>query len=141
MKKGETKFWGKISMAMSGAWDAQRHEDKISLGIPDVSFGFKGKNGWIELKYLEDYPKKESSPIRIKHFTPEQKIWLEVRQMFGGNCWVLIGISKDIYLFKAEDLTGIGVNLNRNQFMKKAFSYLAGDSHISIYNWLSNALK
>lgn len=107
MNKPEKLLYKKIKKAMSGLWDHQRHEDKFSVGIPDISFGLGGKNGWIELKYLKKWPKL-GDIVKIPHFTSQQKNWIYKRQKIGGNCWLLLQIKVEFLLFKGDDVTTIG---------------------------------
>jgi hypothetical protein len=58
----------------------QRHEDKYETGIPDLSYGRDGINGWIEVKWE-----------RLK-FEPKQPLWLSKRAMTGGHVFVLQGL-------------------------------------------------
>lgn len=59
--------------------DVQRHEDKYETGIPDLSYGGHGVNGWIEVKW------------EIIKFRTKQPLWLSKRAMTGGHTFVLIG--------------------------------------------------
>jgi len=93
----EKDLWRFIKESMGAHWDAQRHEDKDSLGIPDVSYGLQDRQGWIELKYVEKFPKRDTTPIKIPHFTPLQRNWLNKRYRYGKNVWV--GLQIDNYFF------------------------------------------
>jgi hypothetical protein len=137
--KDEKALWSYISSQMGNIWDAQRHEDKISTGIPDVSFGLQGVNGWLELKHVKKYPKKSTTAVRIKHFTSDQKNWLKRRQKFGGNCWVLIAIETDIYLFRALNLQEIGISLSKDGLRRECFSHHVKGSPF-FRNWFSTCL-
>lgn len=83
----ESDFWDRIRNGMGGRWHAQRHEDKYSTGIPDVSFGIKRlSEGWIELKFLPTYPAKsdvKKFDFAIDHFTADQRNWLTLRTQHG----------------------------------------------------------
>jgi hypothetical protein len=86
----EDTFWSYLRKGMAGRWDAQRHEDKMSLGIADVSYGLKGCDGWIELKVVETWPKREDTPIRV-NLSQEQVIWLRQRGRAGaGRVWIFV---------------------------------------------------
>ncbi len=78
----------------------QRHEDRITKGIPDLSFATVGPNGWmhgwLELKYLAEWPKNPKTIVKVPKFYKEQKIWLFT---FGIGCFFLIQIDKDWLLF------------------------------------------
>ena len=38
-----------------------RVENKVTKGMPDIHYIHKGKSGWIELKYLDKFPKNRIS--------------------------------------------------------------------------------
>lgn len=89
----EDKLWDDTRDGMTGRWHAQRHEDKYSKGIPDVSFGIQKKaEGWIELKFLPRLPNMDGRPWDFKydHFYPEQRNWAEQRTKHGpGRVFLL----------------------------------------------------
>lgn len=89
----EDALWDRIRDGMATRWHAQRHEDKYSTGIPDVSYGIERiGDGWIELKFLDRYPKYPNKPwdFALDHFTPQQRNWLEMRHRHGtGRVFVM----------------------------------------------------
>ena len=91
--------------------DATRHEDKFSLGVPDVSFGFNGINGWIELKFLPKWPSNPDAPVKFRKFKPEQRNFLVSRGMAGGHCFLLALIGnknpREIIMWSWEDVSSI----------------------------------
>ncbi len=95
----ERAMWLKLSQVMEGHWNATRHEDSVNKGIPDVSFGCCGVQGWIELKTLTQWPKNAATPIRIPGFSPDQKAFLRMRGLHGGCCWLLFKVGSDWMLF------------------------------------------
>jgi len=95
MRKGpEKNFWRWLDKVMANCWSVQRHEDRYSVGIPDLSYGVNNINGWIELKAYEQWPVNT-----IKHFTAKQAAWLTNRGEAGGHCFILIRINGTILLF------------------------------------------
>lgn len=77
MKKPEQLAWVCMRREMTGRWVAQRHEDRYSKGIPDVSFVLTdGRAGWIELKAARFI------------IAPEQVQWMVERSKFGVCCIV-----------------------------------------------------
>jgi len=95
MRRGpEKRFWTWLDGATTGLWDVQRHEDKYSVGIPDLSYGANGVNGWIELKAYDEWPTGT-----ISHYTPKQAAWLTNRGMMGGHCYILVRIGSTILLY------------------------------------------
>lgn len=91
--KAEQLMWDYLSGVMRGRWDAQRHEDKYSDSIPDVSFARGGVDGWLELKIIPAWPKKANTPINLSHLRPGQVNWLEDRGRAGnGACYLLLAV-------------------------------------------------
>lgn len=96
----EDKLWEDIRDGMATRWHAQRHEDKYSKGIPDVSFGIaKRTDGWVELKFLPRLPTFSDKPwdFRLDHFTPEQRNWAEMRTKHGpGRVFLLCRFGSEL---------------------------------------------
>lgn len=97
MRKDEQKQWDYLDAAMKGRWDVQRHEDRYSTSIPDLSFALRGTDGWIELKVLSKWPTKPASPVNIAHLDSGQVNWAEQRGKAGhGNVWLLLAVGEDM---------------------------------------------
>jgi len=104
----ESTFWAYLRRGMKGYWHAQRHEDKLTLGIPDVSYGARKANGWIELKYLPAWPKQAKTEVKIEHYTTEQKRWLRNRGQYGGLCWLFLRVGDEFMLFDWQQAQLVG---------------------------------
>jgi|TARA_Y100000310_G_scaffold270200_1_gene283867 hypothetical protein len=101
----EHAAWTHMRNGMRGKWLAQRHEDKISIGIPDVSYSMPGVNGWIEIESIQRWPKKPLDIVKVKHFSDTQRVWLKRRGEMGGYCFALLKVNQEYLLFDAyEDL-------------------------------------
>jgi hypothetical protein len=72
-----------------------RVENMCSAGTPDVNFA----GGWIECKCVLKYPVRPETPIRIPHWSPEQKLWHRMRAAAGERTWVFVQVERDYYLF------------------------------------------
>ncbi len=57
--------------------DAKSVENLAFPGTPDVQH----IDGWLELKFLEEWPKRETTTVQIEHFTPPQRCWLYERYL------------------------------------------------------------
>lgn len=75
--------------------DAVAVENSARPGTPDVNF----VEGWCELKDVEKWPRNVYTPLRVRHFTPQQRIWLARRYKKGGNVWLLLRVQHDWLLF------------------------------------------
>lgn len=99
MARRENSFKKYLIKIMGSSWDVQSHEDKFSLGIPDLSFGANGKNGWIELKQIKGYPANPETLMKPEHYTASQVNWIKRRGKKATNCFVLVKVADDYYLF------------------------------------------
>lgn len=79
MRLPEQRVWDTLKRRMPEDFLPQRHEDKYSSGIPDLSFVWRGVSGWIELK--------SASPAI--HIRPAQAAWMLKRTRAGVPCILL----------------------------------------------------
>lgn len=80
----------KVVVKALAARDAQSIENTCALGTPDVEF----IGGWIELKVIEDWPKREDTVVRISHYSPQQRVWAVKRAKKGGAVWMLLLVER-----------------------------------------------
>ncbi|QYW02153.1 hypothetical protein CPT_Sonora_050 [Stenotrophomonas phage Sonora] len=88
----EAAMWDALRPLLRGL-DPVRIESPISPGIPDVNWTC----GWIELKYAPRWPPR-GGPLRIDHFTTEQRGWLTKRRHSGGNAKLLLKVGESEWL-------------------------------------------
>lgn len=72
-------------------------ENPCHPGTPDINCSVC----WIELKALDAWPAREDTPVRIPHFTAQQRIWLQKRYNAGGQAFLLLSVGTDWLLFSA----------------------------------------
>lgn len=80
-------------------------ENPIYPGTPDVAHVL----GWLELKHVERAPVRASSPVRLPHYTTEQRLWAKMHSRAGGNCHVLLQVEREVFLldgFVAANILG-----------------------------------
>lgn len=78
--------------------DPVRVENPACPGTPDVNY----LHGWVELKYAERWPPK-GGPLRLDHFTKQQRVWHVRRTHAGGRSFVLLKVGETEWLlFKGE---------------------------------------
>jgi len=105
----ESTLWLYLKTGMGTKWSACRHEDAVTLGVPDISFGLPGSRGtgWIELKILVKLPEK--GVVQITKYVPHQRRWIQDRGRTCGNVWLLLQAGDYYLLFDwrgAVDLVG-----------------------------------
>lgn len=70
-------------------------ENPKKPGTPDIAF----IHGWIECKWLDRYPVKKGTIVRIEHFTGKQRLWLLKHSALGGNCFLWLQVGRDHLIF------------------------------------------
>lgn len=74
--------------------DPVRVENFLSPpGTPDVNY----TDGWIELKYMPRWPPR-GGPLRVDHFTREQRAWLTRRSYAGGRVFLILRVGEPEWL-------------------------------------------
>lgn len=73
-------------------------ENGAGAGTPDVNCVL----GWLELKSIDGWPARPETPVRVPHFTPEQRLWLIKRCEAGGAAWLLLKVGRDWLLLWGE---------------------------------------
>jgi hypothetical protein len=116
----ETKLWEKLKTAIFGYFEADRIDNKVGTGVPDVTFTLPGKHGWIELK-TAPCPRNRKTPIRLNHeFTGRQKYWIAHRGIIGGNIYILIAVGDSkFYLFNWAAISSIGRGVSDLEWWNK----------------------
>lgn len=105
----EARLWEYLRDGMGPRWVAQRHEDKYSTGIPDVSYS-TNCHGWIELKYVAKPPAKTTNAVPVPHFTAAQRNWIRQHGGRGGKCWVLLQVEKTYFLLSWDLAPMVGLS-------------------------------
>jgi hypothetical protein len=90
----EASMWQIVKKAIIKL-DPQRVENACGMGMPDVNY----IDGWIELKWVRDVPKRKTTPLRIEHYTPEQRVWALRRIAAGGKVFLLLKAKDEWFLF------------------------------------------
>ncbi len=92
--------------------------DKTVIGVPDINF----IPGWAELKWKKGYPKRKDTPVRIEHYTQNQKDWLARRAEAGGNAWLVLRVRSHIYVFDAHGAQNVG-DLTKDQLLEACIAF------------------
>jgi hypothetical protein len=102
MSKRESGFWAEIKRAIGGrnGHDLRRIENSCETGTPDVEYCIDGQCGWIELKHIPTLPARDTTILRVDHFTGAQRAWALVRATCGGRTWVLLRAGDETFLFR-----------------------------------------
>lgn len=83
----------------------KRIESPIISGTPDISWLLRVRRepaiaGWMELKFLDNWPVRAATPIKIPHLTLEQSQWAHDWELVpGGRSPLLLQVKHDYCLF------------------------------------------
>jgi len=84
---------------MKPYWRAKRIENPVGAGTPDVYFTtLVGSMGWMELKSIPSWPKKENTLLKIRHFSPEQRLFMKLHGRAGANVWMFLRVHDEHFL-------------------------------------------
>lgn len=83
-----------VKLLCKAGLDAFAVENPCLPGTPDVNY----IGGWIELKQLPRWP-RTNGPIKIDHFTTQQRVVLRRRCHRGGDAWLLLRVTPEWLLF------------------------------------------
>jgi len=93
-------------------------------GTPDVNCTL----GWIELKWIEDWPARASTPVRLEHYTPQQRIFAQKRGRAGGLSLLLLQVesTQDWLLFDGPTAARIVGHVPRAELFEGALAHWVG---------------
>lgn len=92
----EQSMWTTLRPLLVGL-DPIRVENPADPGTPDVNY----IEGWVELKEMPRWPPK-GGPLRVDHYTQQQKTWARSRARAGGRVFLLLKVGQDWLLFRGE---------------------------------------
>lgn len=117
----ESTLFKKLKRATPG-FDWTRHEDKLTSGIPDCSYGAAGVGGWVELKTYDCWPRESDSPLRFSDLKPTQVNWAIRRGRKQRRVWFLVAVADDWFLIRWIHARKLG-RLSRKELLE------ASDAH------------
>lgn len=66
-------------------------ENAARFGTPDINY----IEGWLELKYVPNWPRRWDTPVRVPSFKPMQRVWIARRSELGGRVHVLLRVENE----------------------------------------------
>jgi len=90
-------MWDALRPLLRGL-DPVRVENLVQAGTPDVNY----TRGWIELKYAPRWPVRPDTPLKLDHFTNEQRVWLTRRCAAGGRAFLVLKVGDEWLLFNGR---------------------------------------
>jgi hypothetical protein len=109
----ESAFWSTIRSHLAPFGKLVRIENTIEPGTADAFYALRrpGRNavgqGWLEVKSIEAYPVRPSTPIRIEHLTKEQVDFARDWTAAGTPVHMLLRAPPWVMLFDARGIRGV----------------------------------
>lgn len=115
----EAGVWKYLRRGMEPYWDAVRIESSSGNGIPDVNYAMAVSEGWIEIKYVPHWPKRDTTRIPLE-LRDEQKIYFIRRLKLKRNVFAFCRIENDFFLLTGEQaLEAAEGEWTKSDWMKK----------------------
>ena len=85
-----------------------RVENGLVDGMPDVSLCINGKDVWMELKYVEDWPARDTTQVLGRRgLRPEQINWHIRQHVAGGVSLIVVGVGRETRVTDNQDVREI----------------------------------
>lgn len=99
--------------------DAIAVENPALPGTPDVNYA----EGWIELKWLRNWPKQEETIVTLDHYTQQQRVFAVKRRMRKGQCFFLLQCKREWLLLDGAIAAKVVNFSTRQQLIENCVKY------------------
>lgn len=130
----ERALWHTMRKHLAPHGVLQRIEERGSAGVSDVHYMIRGKGGWVELKYLPNWPKRRETPVRAPHFTLDQLLFIQNYTKAGGRAFMLLQVADEYILLNSVGATKLwGAKFDTNSFGTNSFGGSFPDDGILLH--------
>ncbi len=101
----EREFWAQRVRPLlpSDSW-RERVENGLGAGTPDVHYCWRGRSGWIELKYRKVRPRFNDSLLFFdRGLRPAQIAWWVPYLRCGGRGLIVAGVAAEAWAWEASE--------------------------------------
>lgn len=96
------KDFAKRLNSVPGIQGYESIENTEATGTPDFAYTIRGEHGWIEFKYIPE-PKRETTLIRLPHWTKVQRDWMRKREE-SPMIFLVLRVGEWDYIFDSDDM-------------------------------------
>jgi len=103
----EAAFWTKVRGALHRPprWVARKLTDAFTAGTPDAFYVIDGVVGFLELKYLQEWPVRPGTLVKVGDgVTVEQRRYLDMLRAAGARAHVLLGVEREWFLLTPDQV-------------------------------------
>lgn len=120
MRKPEQRLWDRLRKAAAGRIHAERIENVVGVGRPDVDTLVAGSFVPVELKQVAAWPVRHSTRVLgDKGLSQQQKNWHLIWRLWGGTSLIVVGVGDEIYAFSGQHADRV------NEFSRAQFDLYA----------------
>lgn len=111
-------------------WIPTDIESPCSPGVPDIYYTNKifERMGWVELKHSHFWPMRETTILKLKHYTKQQKNWIRTHHNHGCRVFLMIQVERDYLIFDGENAQNVGKMTKKEMFL---FSIMTWKNYIN----------
>lgn len=115
MRLPEQKLYDWLKRKIGHVAMLERVENRVKKDTPDLYFATthgqaqqsRPLQGWIELKVLDKFPARATTPVKIPHWTTGQRYWAIRHRAMGGWTWLVVQVGDQIFVFNAAEAAGL----------------------------------
>lgn len=101
MRKPEQRLWDRLRQSAPPKFLLERIENVVGTGRPDVDLLVEGRVWNVELKVVEAWPARRTTPVLGRNgLSLAQRNWHLKRLKHGGNVCTLIKVGTVYLLYK-----------------------------------------
>lgn len=114
MRLPEQRLYDWVQRKIGHCAFLERVENRVKKDTPDLYLTTKlGQalrprplQGWIELKVLDALPVRDTTTVKLPHWTTGQRYWALRHRQHGGHCWIVVAVESErkVYVFDAAEL-------------------------------------
>ena len=118
MRKPEQRLYDWLQRKIGHVAMLERVENRVKKDTPDLYLATEVHEGpssrrlvgWVELKVLDAFPVRATTPVRIDHWTTGQRFWALRHRQRGGTTWLVVAVEDvgQVYVFDAAEIATEG---------------------------------
>lgn len=123
MSGPESLFWIEDVSKLKNFGQVKRIEDLLGKGTSDIVYCVRfldtdrPRMGWVEIKRLREWPKREDTLIKLPHYTTDQAKFLKRWGRAGAGAFLLARIEDDYLLWGWKDAETIQTGLPKSRLL------------------------
>jgi hypothetical protein len=124
----ERALWRSVKANLGPYGAFVRIESSTNKGIADVAYCINTHSGWLELKYLDAWPKRAATFVKVPSLTLDQVLFLERWYDSGGAAYLLLRVGRSYMLLNSSTTRALWNGISRDEL--KAHAIVQGSNHL-----------